>query len=257
MFMEKKPSDYTDIGENYRKYRSGYSEKILDLLIEHIKIKENRGLVVDVGAGTGIWARQMAERGIRCIAIEPNEDMRRNGLEYTKDLSKSILEWKNGSAELTGLSSRIADWVTMASAFHWTDQKKALCEFHRILKGRGYLTLLWNPLIKEGDAIQEKVESIIKFILPEFSRKERTGENSKELLTESGYFEDVIEIRHEYLINMPVERYLGAWRAANHLKTHAKPEEFEEIISRITSLLKGKETIAVPYLTKSWTAIRK
>ena len=65
--------------------------------------KEN-GSAVDVGAGTGIWTRQILDRGIRCVAVEPNEDMRKNGIEYTKEYSS--VTWKAGSGENTGLEEK-------------------------------------------------------------------------------------------------------------------------------------------------------
>lgn len=35
------------------------------------------------------------------------------------------------------MSNNQADWVIMASSFHWTDPKKSLPEFNRILTGGG------------------------------------------------------------------------------------------------------------------------
>lgn len=37
------------------------------------------------------------------------------------------------------MSNNQADWVIMASSFHWTDPKKSLPEFNRILTGGGIL----------------------------------------------------------------------------------------------------------------------
>jgi|SRR3989338_2025562 len=251
-------SNYTGKGTDYRKYRSGYSEKVLDLLITHIGLSQKNSIVADIGAGTGIFSKQLADRGLSVLSIEPNDDMRTNGEEYTS--SYPNIKWRKGTGEYTDLENLSVDWVTMASAFHWTNPEKSIPEFHRILKKNGYTTLLWNPLIKEGDEIQENVESIIKKNIPNLSREFRSGENSRELLLSGGYFIDIIEIRHEHKFIMPIENYLNAWKAANHVRTVAEETGegiFENILEEIRELLKGKKTIEVPYLTKSWTARKK
>jgi len=244
-------ADYTGLAENYRKYRQGYSENVLTQLINHTKMLAKRSLLVDVGAGTGIWTRQVSERGIICTAVEPNEAMMSQGVLYTADLP---ITWMTGTAEETDLENNFADWVTMASSFHWTNPARSLPEFHRILKKEGYLTLLWNPLVKKGDALQETVESIIKREVPDFSRGEREQEDYGLLLEQSGYFKNIYELREQHAVTMPVLMYLNTWRAVHHLQTVAGQERFEKVMYEITNVLKEKETITVPYLTKSWTA---
>ncbi|VVC03219.1 Ubiquinone/menaquinone biosynthesis C-methyltransferase UbiE [Candidatus Burarchaeum australiense] len=251
----EKAADYTGMGEKYRKYRQGYSELVLDVLLNYTGVLRKKGTVVDVGAGTGIWTRQLAMRGLHCIAVEPNADMMANGKIYSGDLTN--VTWRAGAAEETGLPDATADWVTMASAFHWSDAKRSIPEFHRILKKGGYLTLLWNPLVKEDDPVQMAVEEIIQRNVPGFSREFRSGEDSRRLMLAGGFFEDVIELRHQHEALVSRENYVSAWKAANHLKTEAEkrgPKVFDKIISEIEGLLKDKKELSVPYLTKAWTA---
>jgi len=249
-----KPGDFTGLGEKYRKYRVGYSDEALNLLIYHTGVGNKQDAVfADVGAGTGIWTKQVAQKGIKTIAVEPNDDMRRNGVITTEGLD---VEWKKGTGEETGLLSSSADWISMASSFHWTDPKKSLPEFHRVLKKGGHLTLIWNPLLKEGDKVQEKVEQLIKQIVPEFSRGSRAGDDFTKILTSTGHFKDVMEIRTIHYVRRTVEEYIDTWRAVNHLQAVAGAERFEKILNEMRSLLKDYKYIDVPYLTKSWTATR-
>jgi len=249
-----KPGDFTGLGEKYRKYRVGYSDEVLNLLIYHTGVGNKQDAVfADVGAGTGIWTKQVAQKGIKTIAVEPNDDMRRNGVITTEGLD---VEWKKGTGEETGLLSSSADWISMASSFHWTDPKKSLPEFHRVLKKGGHLTLIWNPLLKEGDKIQEKIEQLIKQIVPEFNRGSRSGDDFTKILTSTGHFKDVIEIRTIHYVRRTVEEYIDTWRAVNHLQAVAGSERFEKLLSEMRNILKDEKYIDVPYLTKSWTAIR-
>ena len=55
----------------------------------------------DVGAGTGIWTRMVAAKGVKSArAVEPNDDMRSNGIA---DSAGTSIVWSAGKAEDTGL----------------------------------------------------------------------------------------------------------------------------------------------------------
>lgn len=82
--------------------------------------------VVEVGAGTGKLTRMLWDFGMQVLAVEPNDNMREEGIKYTKETN---IKWQKGSGEATGVESNFADWVIMASSFHWTDPKKSLPEF--------------------------------------------------------------------------------------------------------------------------------
>lgn len=244
------------MGEAYRKYRVGYSNEVIELILIHTKMSERKNpAFVDVGAGTGIWTRQVAEAlpSFKCTAVEPNDSMRENGKIWTKGLN---VDWKSGTGEETGLPDGCADLVSMASSFHWTDSKRSLPEFHRILKKGGYLTLVWNPLVREGDVLQEKVETLRKEIIPEFTRGSRARDDFGAMMESTGHFKDVIEIRMINKVRRTPDEYIEAWKAVNHLQAVAGPERFAKFLDGIRHLLRGKESIDVPYLTKSWTGKR-
>lgn len=125
--------DFTEVAKHYHN-RPAYSVMLLDKLIKCIN-DANKPLdelrVVEVGAGTGKLTKILADDfGIKVRAVEPNDSMREEGQNYTKG---SSITWCKGSGEDTGIESKSADWVIMASSFHWTDPKKSLPEFARIL----------------------------------------------------------------------------------------------------------------------------
>ena len=94
--------------------------------------------VVDLGAGTGISSRLLAERAGTTIAIEPNAAMRESAAPYPR------LEWRDARAEATGLADASVDLVTAFQAFHWFNAPKALAEMERILCPGGRAALLYN-----------------------------------------------------------------------------------------------------------------
>jgi len=247
--------EYTGLGNFYRKYRKGYSKDILKLLLAHICFENKKEFnFVDVGSGTGIWTREVLEAGVKsAVCVEPNDDMRKNAIIWCEGLN---VDFKKGSGEATGLNSNSADWITMASSFHWTNKDKSLPEFHRVLKEGGYLTLIWNPLLKKGDRTQEDIEKIIQDIVPEFDRGSRSKDDWREILTSTGHFKDVVEMRMVNYRKISTKEYIVTWEAVNHLQAIAGPERFNKIIEKMKEYLSGKDYITVPYLTKCWTAKR-
>ena len=101
-------------------------------------------VLVDVGAGTGISARQFALFKLKVIGIEPNDDMREQAIKNIVPSMTNCPTYLKGSAENTGLPNATANSVVAAQAFHWFNKQQALQEFHRILKPNGWVILLWN-----------------------------------------------------------------------------------------------------------------
>ena len=168
MSKEIKQGDFTGLASDYTKSRPNYSSTVLSSLIGILPKTINEIDFADVGAGTGIWTNMVYERGTNSIkAIEPNDDMRSEGIEFTKD---SNINWFKGSAEDTGIESNSIDWVTMASSFHWADFEKATKEFHRILRKDGVFTALWNPRLIEVNPLLVEIESHLDILRPNMKR---------------------------------------------------------------------------------------
>jgi SAM-dependent methyltransferase len=128
---------FADRAADYARHRPGYPPAAIDAVLAGLG--PPAGLVAaDVGAGTGISARLLAERGVRVLAIEPNGPMRAAAAAHPR------VEWRDATAETTGLADGSADLVLAAQAFHWFRAAEALAEFHRVLRPGGRAALLWN-----------------------------------------------------------------------------------------------------------------
>ncbi len=128
---------FSDRASDYKRFRPSYPAAAIDAVVEGLGPAE-RTRAADVGAGTGISARLVAERGVRVIAIEPNAEMRAAAGAHPD------IEWRDGTAERTGLEDESLDLLLCAQAFHWFDAPKALREFARVLRPGGRLALVWN-----------------------------------------------------------------------------------------------------------------
>ena len=254
-----KPGDFTGLASNYSKYRPDYSKSVLDAIKGLIRKNESEINFVDVGAGTGIWSRMVYESGVKnIISVEPNEDMYKMGIA---DSSSTNINWQKGSAENTNLKDNSADWITMASSFHWADFNAALKEFHRVLVPNGVFTAIWNPRLIEVNPILLEIENHLKKLKPNLNRVSsgRSGitENLTEKLNDSIYFEDVIYVDGRHIIKMDHERYLGAWNSVNDLQVQLGESLFNAFIEFIKKKIEDIEIIEATYLTRSWTARKK
>ena len=112
---------------------------------------------MDVGAGTGKFARQLVARGLRVTGVEPIAEMRE---VFKRTVQAEALE---GTAEAIPLADETADAVTAAQAFHWFDAERALPELRRVLRPRGGVALIWNVRDEEDPLHQAYGEAIRPF----------------------------------------------------------------------------------------------
>jgi SAM-dependent methyltransferase len=128
---------FSDRAGDYVAGRPSYPDAVVDVLFDGLG-EPSDVLAVDLGAGTGISSRLLAERGARVLAIEPNQAMRESAEPHPR------VEWIAGNAEWTGLDEASADLVTAFQAFHWFDHAKALGEIVRILRPGGRAAVVYN-----------------------------------------------------------------------------------------------------------------
>lgn len=128
---------FDDRAADYVSYRPSYPPAAVQSILDGLG-PPNRVVVADVGAGTGISARLLGDQGVRVVAVEPGDAMRRAAAAHPS------VAWVAGRAEATGLRSRAVDLVLCAQSFHWFRPPEALAEFARILKPRRRLALTWN-----------------------------------------------------------------------------------------------------------------
>jgi SAM-dependent methyltransferase len=86
--------------------------------------------IADIGAGTGIASRMLAERGATVLAVEPNHSM------AEKAEPDPRIEWIDGTGEETRLPAKSVDIAAAFQAFHWFQPEQAVREFRRISRGR-------------------------------------------------------------------------------------------------------------------------
>jgi SAM-dependent methyltransferase len=254
-----KHGDFTGLAGDYSHYRPDYAPAILRAILGLVGKSATEIDAVDVGAGTGIWTRMVAGSGVKSItAIEPNDDMRGQGMDHQKN--KNIV-WKNGSGETTGLASGSADLLSMASSFHWVDFDKGIAEFDRVLRPHGCFVALWNPRFIEENPLLVEIEAHLATLKGEEIKRVSSGRSDfTETLTmrleDCGRFADVAYIESKHTIPFSPERYMGAWRSVNDLRVQLGAEKFSQFLKWVEQRIEGISVINATYLTRAWVACK-
>jgi ubiquinone/menaquinone biosynthesis C-methylase UbiE len=254
-----KAGDFTGLAKDYSQHRPDYCPSVLKALLGLLSKPTAEVDFVDLGAGTGIWTRMVHDAGVKSVcAVEPNDDMRANGVA---DSQLKAIRWMAGNAEQTGLPDGSADWLSMASSFHWANFATATREFHRILRPGGRFTALWNPRLIEMNPLLVEIEAHLDTLRPNIKRLSSGRSGITETLTEqlwaSPYFDDVVYLEGRHVIEMTPERYLGAWRSVNDLRVQLGSEKFDVFLTYVEQRTARLQVIKAIYLTRAWSAQRK
>jgi len=127
---------------------------------------------VELGAGTGIFSRKLAQRIPELYPVEPDERMR----DVFAKSSPGLVPLA-GSAEKIPVGDHSVDAVFSADAWHWFDPATACREIARVLRPGGVLAVSWNtrdgrvPWMEDLFAVLDGVHHPLRqpgaFTLPE------------------------------------------------------------------------------------------
>lgn len=250
MTTDLKHGDFTGLAQNYAKYRPGYSPFILETVMAMLPPSP---AVADVGAGTGIWAKMLADASGRVTAVEPNKDMREAGMAAFPGLT-----WVAASAEDTTLPAASFDLVSMASSFHWPDFSRAVFEFKKILKPSGFFLALWNtreinenPLLMD---IEQKIYSLVPGMKRVSSGRSEFCDTLSSRLKSPETFSDVLYLEGFHTERQTPEHYKGLWESVNDIRVQAGPKRFQAFMDYIAEKIDGMEYIEAKYKTRAWLA---
>jgi ubiquinone/menaquinone biosynthesis C-methylase UbiE len=253
-----KHGDFSGLAGDYARFRPGYAPQVATAILGYMGREAGRIDAADIGAGTGIWTRTLAARGLHSVvAVEPNDDMRAQGKETSRGTN---IEWRKGSAEATGLPDGSADLVSMASSLHWADFDKACDEFHRILRPEGVFTALWNPRFIEANPLLVEIEAEISRLKPDIHRVSsgRSGitERLTEMLSAKPQFAEVLYLEGRHSVEQTPQEYIGVWRSVNDLQVQLGPELFGKFLGFAEKKVAGLAAIETTYVTRAWAARR-
>ncbi|HUZ65657.1 MAG TPA: class I SAM-dependent methyltransferase, partial [Acetobacteraceae bacterium] len=122
-------ADFVDFGRaaaDYARFRQGFPPDFLGRL-SPLGVGHPGQRVVDIGTGTGLFARALAARGCSVIGVDPSAAM----LAEARQIASPPVQYVQGGAEHTSLPAASCDVVAAATCWHWFDRPAAAAEARR------------------------------------------------------------------------------------------------------------------------------
>ncbi|HVB19493.1 MAG TPA: class I SAM-dependent methyltransferase [Acidimicrobiales bacterium] len=199
---------------------------------------------LDLGAGSGIFTRQIRDLVGEVVAVDPSDSMREAFEKETPGL-----EVLDGSDIAIPLEDASVDVVFVAQAFHWFDSMRALDEIRRVLKTGGGLGLIWN----ERDESVPWVRDLGVAMRWDDFQPYETGQDFSPILA-AGPFVDVqrATFRHAQTLTKQALYQRVLTTSYVSLMNEAQREELLRDVAEVVEPL--EETLTLPYVTDVYRA---
>lgn len=243
--------DYSKHAKFYE-FRPNYAPKSIDMLIALVSKGATSLKVADIGAGTGNLSIMLCERGLKVVAVEPNDAMREIGIARTKGQN---IEWVRATGLENGLESGAFDWVTFGSSFNVMDRNEALQQTHRLLKNDGYFSCMWNHR-DLNDPLQEKAENIIKEFVPDYTRGIRREDQRPIIEAHKELFDEISYLEQDFYFTQSLQNYILAWQSVKNPYWDLETDAGKDLFARICEKFKEKlpNEFRIKYTTRCWSA---
>ena len=188
---------FTRKSDDYSQFRPDYPDAAFEWLRSRVLGEK----VLDIGAGTGIFTRQLLKYFSQVAAVEPNSDMREKFTAFLPEVNCLAATGEN-----TGLPENSVDLITVAQAFHWLDAGLFKREAQRILRPAGQVAIVWNTSLKSDFTIARN--RVCQKYCPRF----RSGHAGKHTIEEGDAF-----LRNEFFREVEVVSFDNPFRMNLHV----------------------------------------
>ncbi|HET6911427.1 MAG TPA: class I SAM-dependent methyltransferase [Mycobacteriales bacterium] len=141
---EERAGSFGAVADVYDRVRPGPPAAALDWLLPQTCRR-----AADLGAGTGLFTRALAQRVPDVVGVEPDQRMRL----VLRDRSPGV-HVVGARAEALPVRDGVMDAVCASSSWHWVDPVQAVPEVARVLRDGGRLALIWTSRDREVEWVR-------------------------------------------------------------------------------------------------------
>jgi SAM-dependent methyltransferase len=202
--------------EAYDRFRPSYPDAVIDALLG--PVPEGRE-VLDVGCGTGIASRQIAQRGAKVLGVELAPRMAEIARRHGVDVEIAAFEgWDP--------AGRTFDRVTSAQAWHWLDLPVATAKAASVLRPGGILGLIWNAGFQSDDLADALDEAYARVVPPGGHRLFRGYAADRSSDMRAGLESEIDAVAAEPCFGAPTEKWFP-WT-----RVYQRDEWLDQLVSR-------------------------
>ena len=233
---------FDKIASTYKEARPEYNPEVYTC-IESIKPYSKDSVLLEIGAGTGIATKEIADKWhSKIIAIEPGKNLREIAQSRLHDYSN--VSFIKTTFENYTTDRMMFDGIFSATAFHWIDPDIKYKKAFNLLKNDGLLVLYWNNYGVQDEKVSESIQKLyMKYGMKadKQSVREQQAENIKKRKDEiegSGLFHIVKHAIFENTIKYETGKYINLLKTfSDHSKEKVPEIElfFQEISNVINS----------------------
>ena len=226
---------FADVADAYERARPEHPPAVAGAIAAELGVPAC-GRVLDLAAGTGKLTRALLGAGLDVVAVEPIPQLRSHLAASIG--AERVLE---GFAEAIPLPDGSVDAVTVADAFHWFDQPRALAEIRRVLRPGGGLAVLATVPDWEGASWADEVGLLIMDLRPEHPHFD--GPPWQDAVRAAGGWSEPREIRVS--VRVPARPELFADHMSSMSWVAALPDDQRtETLARIDEIVMSGDTPA-------------
>ncbi len=181
----------------YDRFRPTYPDAVFDELLGPVPTGFD---VLDVGCGTGIASRQMAQRGAKVLGVELASQMAEVARGHGVEVEVAAFEGWDAAG-------RTFDRVTSAQAWHWLDLPVATAKAASVLRPGGKLGLIWNAGCQPDDLADALVEVYSRVVPPGGHRLFRGYAADRVSDMKTGLGSEMDAISAEPAFSVPTEKW--------------------------------------------------
>jgi SAM-dependent methyltransferase len=208
-----------EVADFYSKYRRGYDAAVIDWLTRTVAL--DRGVVVDLGCGTGQLAIPISVCARAAIGVDPETGMLARAAAIAAERGRANIAWMIGSdRDLGALGALLGEGaiaaIVIGNAIHLMDHERLFAAARPLLRADGAVVVLangmplWQQASAESRAVRTTLEGWFETTLASMCGTDRASRQQyAAALTAAGFTRVEEVVLSEYEEELDLEYVVG------------------------------------------------